>query len=330
MQESERFKQLGPNEILSILEEVGLDPDGRITALNSYENRVYRIGIHDQSPIVVKFYRPGRWSDETILEEHCFTQELADEEIPVIAPLQDEDGETLHHHGLYRFSIYPCVGGRPPELDNPGQLEIMGRYMARIHNLGQKEDFQHRPHINIETFAIESSRYLLAQHFIPMELEYTYETIIEDLLKRLSAAFQRAGQVEIIRLHGDAHAGNILWSEDKPLIMDFDDARMGPTIQDVWMFLSGDREYMNARLDDILKGYSQFRSFNASELHLLEAFRTLRIMHYAAWLAMRWDDPAFPRAFPYFNAQRYWEDHILSLREQSALLEEPPLQWLPE
>lgn len=329
MQESERFKQLGPNEILTILEEVGLEPDGRITALNSYENRVYRIGIHDQSPVVVKFYRPGRWSDETILEEHQFTEELAAEEIPVIAPLSSDEGKTLYHQGLFRFSIYPCVGGRPPELDNPQHLEIMGRYMARIHNLGEKEAFKYRPHINIETFAVDSSRYLLEQHFIPMELEYTYKTIIDDLLKRLANAFERAGEFEIIRLHGDAHAGNILWSDDKPLIMDFDDARMGPAIQDLWMFLSGDREYMSARLEDFLKGYSQFRSFNPCELHLLEAFRTLRIMHYAAWLAMRWDDPAFPRAFPYFNGQRYWEDHILSLREQSALLEEPPLQWLP-
>ncbi len=329
MQESELFIQLGPNEILSALEAIGLEPDGHITALNSYENRVYRIGLYDKETVVVKFYRPERWTNEAILEEHQYTVDLAASEIPVVAPLIDEAGDSLYQSDQYRFAIYPCVGGRPPELDNSQHLEIIGRFLARIHLQGEKQVFVHRPTIDIESYAINSSQYLIEQHFLPPELEYTYQTIIDDLIKRLERSFSRAGAIQSLRLHGDAHPGNILWFDDKPMILDFDDARMGPAIQDLWMFLSGDRNYMTARLDDVLKGYTEFRVFNPAELHVIEAFRTLRMIHYSAWLARRWDDPAFPLAFPYFDNQRYWEDHILTLREQSALLEEPVLEWLP-
>lgn len=324
--ESELFHQLGPNEILSILEQVDLQPDGHILALNSYENRVYRIGQEGTAPIVVKFYRPGRWSDEAILEDHAFTQALQEDELPVIAPIHHATGSTLLHHGKYRFALYPCVGGRPPELDNPEQLRLMGTFLARIHNVGEAFQFQHRPAVNPQTFLQEPGEFLLQQRLVPMELEITFTSLLEDVQKRVERCYQRSGQILELCLHGDCHQGNILWRDEVPAILDFDDTRSGPAIQDIWMFLSGDRDYMTARLKDLLEGYEMFRDFNPAELHLLEALRCMRMVHHAAWLTRRWGDPAFPIAFPYFNSQRYWEDLILGLREQSALMDEPPLE----
>lgn len=321
------FANLTPDQILDAVEGTGVRCNGRFLALNSYENRVYQIGVEESAPLVVKFYRPARWSDTAITEEHLYTLALAQQEIPVIPPCMDEAGVSLRRQGGFRFALYPCRGGRSPELDNPEQLEQLGRFIGRIHALGAAKPFQHRPSIDIESYAVEPRRYLLEQGFIPMHLVEAYTSLTKDLIKQIQACYARAGRFRMIRLHGDCHPGNILWSESGAHIVDFDDARMGPAIQDLWMFLSGNRAYMTARLADLLEGYTQFYDFNPAELHLLEALRTLRLIHYAAWLARRWDDPAFPRAFPWFNTVNYWEEHILTLREQAALLDEPPLAW---
>ena len=321
------FHTLTPDTMLDAVESLGYRTDGRFLALNSYENRVYQIGLEDDEPIIAKFYRPRRWTDEAIREEHAFTRELADDEIPVVAPLADEHGETLHHFAEHRFALYPRRGGRTPELDNPDHLEMIGRFIARIHLHGQQRAFAHRGRLDIESFGIEPSRYLIEQRLVPAELETSYATLVEDLLARIRRGFDAAGEIAIIRLHGDCHPSNILWRDETPHIVDFDDARMGPAIQDLWMFLSGDRHYATARLADLLEGYTQFRDFDPRELHLIEALRTLRMIHYAAWLARRADDPAFKMAFPWFYTRRYWDDHILALREQAALLDEPPLVW---
>lgn len=324
-EENKAFAGLGPDNILDAVEGAGYLCDGRFLALNSYENRVYQVGIENGPPLVAKFYRPGRWLDEAILEEHEFTLELAGREIPVVAPLVNESGKTLYHHGPFRFALYPRKGGRAPDLDSPEHLEQMGRFLARIHALGEVKPFVHRPALGVHHFGVESYQFLLGQGWIPRELEIAYRTLAEDLIKRINDCFARGGNVRTLRLHGDCHPGNILWTDEGPHIVDFDDARMGPAIQDLWMFLSGDREYMNARLMDLLEGYTEFHEFNPRELHLVEALRTLRMMHYAAWIARRWEDPAFPAAFPWFGTGRYWEEHILTLREQAAAMEEPPL-----
>lgn len=324
------YQNLSPDDILDAVESAGYVCDGRINALNSYENRVYQVGIEDQKPLIAKFYRPNRWTDAAILEEHNFSILLAEQEIPVIAPLADTEGNTLFHTPAFRFALYPRVGGRTPELDNPEHLLQLGRTIARIHNFGAIEPFKHRPELNTNSYAIESSQYLLDHHFIPDDLLEAYSTLRDDLVRRIDRCFAHAGTVREIRLHGDFHLGNILWNNDSPFIVDFDDARMGPAIQDLWMLLSGDRSYMTARLFDLLDGYCEFREFDPRELYLIEALRTLRMINYAGWIARRWDDPAFPMAFSWFNTQQYWEDHILSLREQAAMMDEPALEWEPE
>lgn len=327
LQEVTAFRELTPDTFLDAIESTGRWCDGRFLALNSYENRVYQIGIEEDVPIIAKFYRPQRWSDAAILEEHAFTLTLAGEEIPVIAPLANDQGETLHRHGPFRFALYPRRGGHPPELDNPEHLEQLGRFVARIHNLGELKPFEHRPTLDIDSFGHRPRRYLLDSGLIPEHLLEAYEGLSRDLLVQIEAIFDSGEPPRPLRLHGDCHPGNILWTDDGPHIVDFDDARMGPAIQDLWMFLSGDRPYMTARLADLLEGYTQFRDFDPAELRLIEPLRTLRMIHYAAWLARRWDDPAFPLAFPWFNTLQYWEDHVLSLREQAALLNERPLVW---
>jgi Ser/Thr protein kinase RdoA (MazF antagonist) len=326
-EEQTAFQQLVPDEMLDAIESQGYLCDGRFIALNSYENRVYQIGLEDAEPIVAKFYRPARWADEAIIEEHQFTLELAAEEIPVIPPLVNAEGKTLHQHGLFRFALYERRGGHTPELDNPDQLEIIGRFLARIHLLGEQSKFAHRASIGIDNLGRESAAFLLEHKHIPMELETAYSTLIETLLEKIEQRFEQTGTYKTIRLHGDCHPNNILWRDETPHIVDFDDARTGPAVQDLWMFLSGDREYMNKRLGDLLIGYEQFFEFDPRELQLIEALRTLRIIHYAAWLASRWSDPAFPYAFPWFNTTNYWEEHVLSLREQASALNEPSLIW---
>lgn len=319
------YQDLTPDRILNAVESLGLRCDGRLLALNSYENRVYQVGIEESAPVIAKFYRPLRWTDEAILEEHRFTLELAEREIPVVAPLVDETGRTLHEFEGFRFTISPRQPGRAPELDDPDTLEWMGRFIGRIHAVGAIEPFAHRPTITIETFGVEPCRYIIANGFIPPDLEAAYTSTVEDALQRVRAAFARAEPVALIRLHGDCHPGNVLWSDTGPHFVDFDDCRMGPAVQDIWMLLSGDRAAMTRQLSDFMEGYKEFHDFNPRELLLVEALRTLRLIHYAGWLAQRWSDPAFPASFPWFNTQRYWQDQILALREQAALMDEPPL-----
>jgi Ser/Thr protein kinase RdoA (MazF antagonist) len=317
------FASLTPDTMLDAIESTGVHCSGQFLALNSYENRVYQVGLDEGAPLVAKFYRPNRWSDAAIIEEHRFTQALAKEEIPVIAPLVNSQGNTLRYYDKIRFALYPCRGGRAPELDNPDQLEQLGRFIGRIHTIGKVHHFEHRPNVDIERYLFIPSRYLLEENFIPAHLIDAYKSLIQDLTQSVQACYQRAGSVSNIRLHGDFHPGNILWRDDGPHIVDFDDARMGPAMQDLWMFLSGDHTYMNARLADLLSGYTRFCDFNPAERHLIEALRTLRLVHYAGWLAKRWDDPAFPQAFPWFDTLNFWEEHILTLREQLAKMQEP-------
>lgn len=322
------FENLTPDRILDAVEALGLRADGRMLALNSYENRVYQIGIEDAAPLVAKFYRSQRWTDAAIEEEHAFAAELAEREIPVVAPLRMQ-GRTLHHHDDLRLAVFPRVSGRAPELSSPDTLEWMGRFIGRIHAVGALRPFHARPTLDIASFGEEPRDWLLAHDFIPPDLLPAWRSTIDQALDGVRRCFERAGTVANIRLHGDCHGGNVLWNEygdtPGPQFVDFDDSRMGPAVQDLWMLLSGPREEMSRQLADVLAGYEDFHEFCPRELHLIEALRTLRLIHYAGWLARRWEDPAFPAAFPWFNTQRYWQDRILELREQIALMDEPPL-----
>ena len=318
------FAGLTPARILDALESVGYRCDGALMALNSYENRVWQIGIEDSAPVVAKFYRPGRWSDAQIAEEHAFTAAMVVDELPVVTPLVIE-GRTLFAHGGFRFSVFPKQGGRAPEFAEPQILEWMGRLMARIHIVGARLPFAQRETLDIRSFGVEPCDWLLANRVIPPELEPVWRGVVEQALEGVRHCYARAGQVELLRLHGDCHAGNVLWTGDGPHFVDFDDARMGPAIQDLWMLLSGDAEEMGQQFGHVLAGYETFREFDDRELQLVEALRTLRLIHHSAWLARRWDDPAFPAAFPWFATNRYWEERILELREQVAAMAEPAL-----
>jgi Ser/Thr protein kinase RdoA (MazF antagonist) len=320
------FADLQPDDILATLDHIGFECDGRFLALNSYENRVYQVGIENDKPVVAKFYRPGRWTDKAILEEHEFAIDLAEQEIPVIPPLVLA-GNTLHHSGHFRLAVYLCRGGRAPDLDNYELQTQLGRLVARIHLEGETRRFEHRPSIDIYSYGVESLEFLLDKDFIPEDNRAAYESVAELVLDGVEACFERSGHVREIRLHGDFHPGNVLVARDQLHIVDLDDARHGPAVQDLWMFLSGDRDEQTPQLTALLEGYQSFRPFDARELHLVEALRSLRIMHYAAWLARRWEDPAFKVAFPWFDSRRYWDDHVLALREQVALMQEPPLEW---
>lgn len=322
------YAELTPDFILDALESLGLRCDGRLLALNSYENRVYQVGIEDAPPLVAKFYRPQRWSNAAIQEEHDFTQTLAANEIPVVSPLLS-DGKSLHVYQGFRFALFPKRGGRAPELGDPDTLEWLGRFIGRIHAVGATADFAHRPTLDIASFGDEPREYLLTHGFIPSDLDAAYRSVVAQALDGVRRSFEFAGDVRHIRLHGDCHAGNVLWTDDGPHFVDFDDCRMGPAIQDLWMLLSGERGDMTRQLADVLAGYEDFHEFDPRELHLVEALRTLRLIHYSAWLARRWDDPAFPKAFPWFNTQHYWQNRILELREQIALMDEPPLSLYP-
>ena len=318
------YASLTPDTILDALESAGLRGDGRLLALNSYENRVYLVNLEDAPPVVAKFYRPLRWTDAQIMEEHAFVAELAEREIPAVPPMVSETG-TLHGFKGFRFAVYPKCGGRTPELDDPATLEWMGRFIGRLHAIGAIAPFATRPTLDIATFGDEPRAFLLAHDFVPPDLLEAYRTVSEMALAGVRHSFSRAGDARSLRLHGDCHAGNVLWTLDGPHFVDFDDARMGPAVQDLWMLLSGDRAAMTRQLSDVLAGYEDFHDFDPRELHLIEALRTLRLIHYAAWIARRWDDPAFPAAFPWFNTPRYWQDRILGLREQIAAMDEPPL-----
>jgi Ser/Thr protein kinase RdoA (MazF antagonist) len=318
------YTELTPETILSAVESLGYQSSGRLLALNSYENRVYRCDLEEGGAIIAKFYRPDRWTNQAIHEEHQFVFELVEQEIPVVAPILQENKSLFEHQG-YRFAIYPLRGGRWPDLESRDDLNWMGRFIARIHNVGRTSLFEHRHQIEINRMGNEPALYLQEHGFIPDYLQLAYQTLVDDLLKEIHAAFSRCGNYQSIRLHGDCHRSNVLWTDDGPHFVDFDDCCNGPAIQDLWMLLSGNRQEMTEQLCDLLEGYEEFASLELKELHLIEALRSLRMMHYAAWLAKRWDDPAFPLAFPWFNSNQYWEEHVLELREQLSRLNEPVL-----
>jgi Ser/Thr protein kinase RdoA (MazF antagonist) len=319
------YASLKPEVILDAVESTGLRADGRLLALNSYENRVYQIGIEDALPVVAKFYRPGRWSEAAIREEHGFALELAAEEVPVVAPLRDAAGETLHRHQDFLFALYPRQGGRSPDLEQRENLVRIGRFIARIHAVGRAGSFQARERLEPAELGEMAREDVLVSERLPFELESVYEDLSADVLDRIVSRMQEAGPVSMIRLHGDTHPGNILWTESGPHFVDLDDACTGPAVQDLWMFLSGDAEEMSAQMLALLEGYETFVRFDHREVALITPLRTLRILRHAAWLARRADDPAFVQAFPVFYTTRYWQDHILTLREQAAALDEPPI-----
>lgn len=323
--EKHPFQTLTPGFIMDAVETQGYMCDCRTLALNSYENRVYQVGIEGDGPLVAKFYRPERWSDEQILEEHRFCFELVEHELPVVAPLCNEQGESLFFYGGFRFALYPRKGGHAPELDNLGNLLILGRLMARIHSVGALRPFEARPRLDSRSFGHEAAA-LVSERYVPAEFKGHYDALTRDLLQGIDEVMARTKPVRYIRTHGDCHVGNMLWRDGSPHFVDFDDARMAPAVQDLWMMLSGDRAAKTVQLSEILEGYAEFNDFDPRELQLIEALRSLRILHFTAWLAQRWEDPAFPPSFPWFNTPRYWGDHILELREQIAALREPALQ----
>jgi Ser/Thr protein kinase RdoA (MazF antagonist) len=320
------YEDLTPDLILDAVETFGVRVSGSILALNSYENRVYQIGVEDEAPLVVKFYRPGRWSDAAIEEEHGFALELAEREIPVVAPLRGAEEQTLHTHRGYRFAVYPRRGGRWPELDDPDNLMWLGRFIGRIHAVGAIRRFRDRPLLDVEGYGAAALRFLLEHGFVAEAVREEYQRLAEQLLARVRCMFAEAGELPVIRLHGDCHPGNILWTPQGPHFVDLDDCRMGPAVQDLWMLLSGDRMQMTVQLSELLEGYSEFHDFHPRELRLIEPLRTLRMLHYAAWLARRWNDPAFPMNFPWFGTEKYWEEQLGFLREQAERLEAPPLR----
>ncbi len=313
------YDSLSPDVILDAVDSLGFISSGSLTALNSYENRVYQIGIEDEAPLIAKFYRPLRWSNEAINEEHQFALELMALEIPVIAPLVVK-GQTLHEHNGFRFALFPRKGGRAFEVDNMEQIEQLGRFIGRIHAVGSIRPFEHRIRIDAQTYGYQPYQFLQENNFIPEELKHNFSATTETALQLISEKFQAMSDVPTIRLHGDCHAGNILWNGSSLHIVDLDDCLMGPAVQDIWMMLSGSEEDTKLQLKHILDGYYEFYDFDPRELRLVDALRTLRMIHYAGWLAKRWEDPAFPPNFPWFNTARYWETQLNSLREQVAIL----------
>jgi len=313
------YDALNPDTLLNAVESAGYACDGRILALNSYENRVYQIGIEDASPVIAKFYRPGRWSDEAIQEEHAFTCGLADIEIPVVAPLKNEAGHSLFQYQEFRFSLSPRRGGRWPSLDTEDNLLWIGRFIGRIHALGAVTKFTHRESINVDSFGQRNLNYLMTNDIIPQEYRSRYFEIAQLLLKKITPIFSLfVEEKKWIRLHGDCHAGNILWTDDHgPHFVDFDDCRNGPAIQDLWMLAdtTGFGSPQTA-LNLIVEGYEEFHAFDYRQYQLIEPLRSLRFIHYATWLAKRWEDPAFPLNFPWFAESHYWAEQIQLLENQ--------------
>ncbi|WP_439102885.1 serine/threonine protein kinase [Congregibacter sp.] len=321
------FDVLTPDAIIDAVEAAGFVSDARLLALNSYENRVYQVGIEDDTPVIVKFYRPGRWTEEQLREEHSFSEELVEAEIPVVAPLKSGSGETVHRWEGLLYTLFPRRGGHAPEFDNLDNLLVLGRTLARIHAIGATKPFSYRPKLEGQHI-IDESRSLLPDNFIPTELKTAYLTLLDDLERELAPKIEQMETAGGIRIHGDCHGGNILWRDDTANFVDLDDCMTAPAIQDLWMFLSGEPHEQEIQLGEVVAGYEEFFEFDPRELHWIETLRTLRIIRYAAWLARRWDDPAFPKAFPWFNSERYWSDHILELREQFSRLQEPVLRLL--
>ena len=318
------YADLGPEAVLDAVESVGPRCDGRLLQLNSFENRVFQLGLEDGGSCIAKFYRPGRWSDAAILEEHAFSLELAAREIPVVPP-RVLHGATLHRHGNHRFALFDRQGGRTPEIEQEAVLERIGRFLGRTHAVGAEAGYAHRPPLEPGVFGDESRDFLLQGDWIPPELREAWTVVADLALRGVHQAWAGVGQVRVLRVHADCHAGNLLWTDDGPHFVDFDDSRCAPAVQDLWMLLGGDPQDMRRQLAALLRGYEMFRDFDRRELRLVEALRTLRLLHYSAWIARRWHDPAFPAAFPWFGGARYWQDRILELREQVALMQDPPL-----
>ncbi|ABE42580.1 serine/threonine protein kinase [Polaromonas sp. JS666] len=340
------YEPLTPDLVLDALASVGLAGDGRLMALSSYENRVYQVHLENTvgsddlagDIVVVKFYRPGRWSDAQIVEEHTFAAELMAAEIPVVGPLVLE-GATLHRFGGFSFSVSPSRGGRRPELDNLEVLEWIGRFLARIHTVGSAQPFVHRPALNLQTFGYASRDILLAggahgshgsHGYLPLDMESRWRKAFEEAMLVAQTVFESVGDARSLRLHGDCHPGNILWTPEGlplagPHFVDLDDARSGPAVQDLWMLLSGDRAQCTRQLGALVDGYEEFREFDRRELALIEPLRTLRLVHYSAWLAQRWHDPIFPINFPWFGSSDYWKGQVDMLEEQTEAMQETPL-----
>ena len=320
------FDALTPDFMWYALESIGIRAESGFLALNSYENRVYQFTDEERKRYVVKFYRPERWSNEQIQEEHDFTLELIDNEIPVAPPVRT-NGHTLHHYQGYGFALFESVGGRQYEVDNLDQLEGVGRFLGRIHKVGSRQAFQHRPTIGLQEYLYQPRKILQNANMIPMHLENSFFNDLDMLIKSIESHWQDG--FNTIRLHGDCHPGNILW-RDGPMFVDLDDSRNGPAVQDLWMLLNGERQDKLMQLDIVLEAYQEFCDFNSAELKLIEPLRGLRMVHYMAWLAKRWHDPAFPLAFPWFNEPKYWEGQVLAFKEQIANLEEAPLSLMPQ
>jgi Ser/Thr protein kinase RdoA (MazF antagonist) len=317
------FTGLSPDLVLDAAASVGLDVDGRLFALNSYENRVYQLGSINGA-LVLKFYRPARWSDEQILEEHELTAELAAAELPVAAPVRVED-RTLFDFSGFRFAAFLWMRGRAPELDAADAREIVGRSLARIHQVGARRPFSVRPRLGLQRFGFEAQEQVLKADLLPPRVAERYELVSTALLERIGQALEEVGPVREIRVHGDCHLGNLLWNEQGPVFVDLDDCAMGPRVQDLWMMLSGSASDQQRQWAEILTGYQQFADFDFRETRLIEPLRALRMLHHAAWVSHRWPDPAFPRAFPWFAEERYWDSYVADLREQMNAIEEPPL-----
>ncbi|TPH17716.1 serine/threonine protein kinase [Litorilituus lipolyticus] len=318
------FASLSPDVIIDGLESVGFVVDSGLLPLNSFENRVYQ--FHDDNLVkyVTKFYRPQRWQLQQIEEEHDFSFELAEQELPIVAPLKIA-GESLFEHQGYRFAVFPCRGGRIFEVDNLEQLEWMGRFIGRIHAVSATNSFNYRPAFTTQELLYQAKNIIKDSQFVPAHLQVPFFTILEQVIALASEQYKAIDSIKQIRLHGDCHAGNILWRDEGPHFVDLDDCRTGPAVQDLWMMLSGDRQQQLLQLDTLLMGYEEFHSFENKELQLIEALRTMRVVNYMAWLCKRWQDPAFPRNFPWFNTEKYWEQQILMLKEQFSALQQPAL-----
>ena len=317
------FTGLTPDVVLDAATSVGLETDGRLFALNSYENRVYQLGSPGGA-LVLKFYRPARWSDAQIEEEHLFTAELAAADLPVAAPVQLEGRRLFRYHD-FRFAAFPWMRGRTPELDAVDARRILGRSLARIHQIGAVRPFRARPRIEIQRLGWEARTQVLASELLPESLRDRYSSVSGALLERVSQAFAEVGALAEIRLHGDCHLGNLLWNEQGPVFVDLDDCAMGPRVQDMWMMLAGSAAEQQRQWSELLEGYQQFADFDFRELRLIEPLRSLRMLHHAAWVTHRWSDPAFPRAFPWLGEPRYWEGYLGDLLEQIGIIDDPPL-----
>lgn len=318
------FDALHPGAVFAAAESIGITPSGRLFALNSYENRVYQLGDEDGALWVLKFYRPARWSDAAIGEEHEFTFELAAADLPVAAPVRRDGKSVFIHEGL-RFAAFPWLPGRAPELDQRETLTLLGRTLARMHAIGGRRRFTHRASLTIARLGDEARAQVIASGFVPDALTLQYARVSEQVIGRVRQCFDDFGPIPRVRIHGDCHGGNILWRETGPLFVDLDDCMSGPCIQDLWMFLSGDAATQQSSWTALMEGYELFGEFDHAELTLVEALRSLRIMHHAAWIANRWTDPAFPRAFPWFGEPRFWERHIADLLEQLSAMDDPPI-----